>query len=122
MVDVLHGNQRATDVLLQLAHGGLAISIITYGELNEGAYYARDQQALAGLQSFVASMELLPLSIPVIEHFGRLRGSLPRRHRQQVGDMDLLIAATALEHHLSLLTNNRRDFTLVPGLRLLQYP
>ena len=36
--------------------------------------------------------------------------------------MDLLIAATALEHHLALLTNNRRDFTLVPGLRLLQYP
>jgi predicted nucleic acid-binding protein len=32
--------------------------------------------------------------------------------------MDLLIAATAIEHGMTLLTLNVRDFRLVPGLSL----
>jgi predicted nucleic acid-binding protein len=40
--------------------------------------------------------------------------------RQQIGDLDLLIAATALEHNLTLLTRNVRDFQHVPGLKLYQ--
>lgn len=34
--------------------------------------------------------------------------------------MDLLIAATALEHDLTLLTYNLRDFRLIPDLKLHQ--
>ncbi len=32
--------------------------------------------------------------------------------------MDLLIAATALEHNLNLLSNNRKHFENIEGLRL----
>ena len=35
-----------------------------------------------------------------------------------IGDMDLLIAATALRHELTLLTNNRRHFNRIPSLAL----
>ncbi|MDQ2787365.1 MAG: type II toxin-antitoxin system VapC family toxin [Chloroflexota bacterium] len=43
-----------------------------------------------------------------------------RNQRQQLGDMDLLIAATALHHGLTFMTNNLRDFQHVPGLVFYQ--
>ena len=121
IIQVLPGDQAATTTLEDLAEAGLAISLITYGELYEGSYYAKaPQAALATLADFLIDKELVPLSKAVIERFAILRGQLPRIVRQQVGDMDLLIAATAIEHDLTLLTLNRRDFQLLPGLSLYQ--
>jgi tRNA(fMet)-specific endonuclease VapC len=37
-----------------------------------------------------------------------------------ISDMDLLIAATAMHHNLTLVTRNHRHFERVPNLRL--YP
>jgi len=60
---------------------------------------------------------VLPLTTAIMERFAIVRGQLSRPQRQQIGDMDLLIAATALHHDLTLLTRNTRDFRLVPGLK-----
>jgi hypothetical protein len=49
--------------------------------------------------------------------FGRERGRL-RAAGLTIGDFDLLIAATALQYDLTLLTNNRRHFERVEGLRI----
>jgi predicted nucleic acid-binding protein len=106
---------------LELASSGLAVSIITYGELYEGAAFAHDPTpALAGLRSFLKGKAILPLTQPVMERFGQVRGSLPRQIRQQIGDLDILIAATCLEHDLTLLTRNRKDFHKIPHLKLYQ--
>jgi len=119
IIDVLHNLQPAVDTLVRLTPEGLAVSLVSYGEAYEGAYYARDREAaLAGLNMFLQEKELLPLTKEVLECFAVVRGHLPRPARQQVGDMDLLIAATALTHDLTLLTRNERDFKLVPGLKL----
>ena len=119
LIDVIHGQEDAIETLAALALNGVAISYITYAELFEGAYYARNRDRdLQALHDLLIGKDLLPLSLDVLERFAVLRGSLPRQHRQQLGDMDLLIAATALTHELTILTGNRRDFTLVPGLAL----
>lgn len=119
-IQVLHGDSDASQALIAHAPQGLAISLITYGELFEGAYYARDpQRALASLQAFLDGKDLVPLTTAVMERFAILRGQLPRQIRQQVGDLDLLIAATAIEHDLRLFTYNRKDFQLIPGLMLV---
>jgi len=121
IVDVLHGQQPETQTLLDLAQLGLAVSIITYGELYEGAYYARNrEQALVGVRAFLMAKDVLPLTLPIMERFAIIRGSLSRSVRQQIGDMDLLIAATALEHELTLVTHNLRDFEQIPDLKLYQ--
>jgi predicted nucleic acid-binding protein len=120
-LDVLNGQDTAIQTLLELVPAGLAVSIITYGELYEGAYYARNPEAaLAGLEAFLEGKEILPLSQAVMEHFAIVRGALPRQIRQQIGDMDILIAATALEHDLTLLTRNLKDFQQIPDLKLYQ--
>ena len=121
IVDALHGLPAALQTLTDLAPQGLAVSLISYGELYEGAYYARQPEvALAGLARFLQGYTLLPLTTAIMERFAIVRGQLPRPVRQQVGDMDLLIAATALTHELTLVTRNLRDFTLIPGLTLYQ--
>lgn len=103
---------------MDLAAGGLAISIVTYGELYERAFYARDASALSGLMSFLEGVEVLPLTIRIVELFATVRGSLSRNVRQQIGDFDLLTAATALVHSCTLLTYNRKDFDLITGVLL----
>ncbi|MBI4493912.1 MAG: type II toxin-antitoxin system VapC family toxin [Chloroflexi bacterium] len=54
-----------------------------------------------------------------MQRFARIRGQL-RRSGRVVGDPDLLIAATALHHHLILVTRNLRDFSRIPDLKLYQ--
>ena len=48
---------------------------------------------------------------------GRLRVEL-RRQGINVAALDLMIAAVALVHDLTLVTNNTKDFQNIPGLRL----
>jgi tRNA(fMet)-specific endonuclease VapC len=121
IVDVLNGQEKAIKTVLELAPAGLAVSIISYGELYEGAAFARDPApALSGLRSFLKEKAILPLTQPIMERFARIRGSLPKPVRQQIGDFDILIAATCLEHDLTLLTRNRKDFQQIPHLKLYQ--
>ncbi len=54
-----------------------------------------------------------------MRRFARLRGHL-RQAGQLIGDPDILIAATALQHELILLTHNRKHFARIPGLNLYQ--
>jgi predicted nucleic acid-binding protein len=81
VVDVLNGQETAIDTVLELVPSGLAVSIITYGELYEGATFAHDPEpALAGLRAFLKGKDILPLTQPVMERFARIRGSLSPEH------------------------------------------
>jgi predicted nucleic acid-binding protein len=69
------------------------------------------------LEEFLAGVVVLGLDEEICKRFGQFRGSLGKRG-QTVGDFDLLIAATALLHNLTLLTNNRKHFEGVAGLQI----
>jgi predicted nucleic acid-binding protein len=78
IVDVLHSHYVASQTLIELSPHGLAVSLISYGELYEGAYYAHDPHAaIGGLTAFLTSKQLLPLTKPIMERFGIARGQLP---------------------------------------------
>ncbi len=62
--------------------------------------------------------------ISTTEEVARLAGSLKSRYARQGVTLDLpdmIVAATALEHGLTLMTDNRRDFPL-PELQLYPLP
>ncbi len=48
---------------------------------------------------------------------GRIRGS-QLRQGVSYASIDLLIAATALVHDLTLVTHNTKDFARIPDLRI----
>ena len=120
IVDCLNDRQDALQTVRTLSREGVRTSIITYAELYQGAYYARDPAAaLRFLAEFLQGIPILPLSVAVAERFAVVRGALSRQHRQQIGDK-LQIAATALDGDLKLVTRNMWDFSLVPRLKIYE--
>lgn len=120
VADFLADRRDARSLLLALRPSGLAISIITYGEIYDGVYGGRDPGgAERTFQQFLRVTPVLPLTRPVMRRFAVLRAEL-RQRKQSVADPDLLIAATALHFGRMLVTRNLRDFARVPGLALHQ--
>jgi len=118
VVEHLHGAKPVTQRLRELEKQGLAISVISLAELWEGVYYSRDpERSQAGLEEFLSGVFVIDLDREICKQFGRLRGRL-RKEGRLIGDFDLLIGATALQHHCTLLTNNRRHFEAIEGLRI----
>ena len=118
VVDYLKGRTPVVDRLHILAPEGLAISLITYGEIYEGIYFGQNsEQHESGFRNFLRGVVLLPLDRAVMRRFARVRGDL-RSKGQLIGDPDLLIAATALHHDLTLLTHNVRHFGRIAGLKV----
>lgn len=117
VVDYLVGKQQAIVLLSTLAREGIAISLITFGEIYEGIYYGRDpQRSEEGFRKFLRGVTVLPLNRSIMQHFGRIRGDL-RRRGLLIGDPDILIAATTMYHDLTLVTRNRKDYERIPALK-----
>jgi tRNA(fMet)-specific endonuclease VapC len=119
VIDHLNHIERVTTRLEQLAPEGLALSIISLAELYEGVYYASAPVASeTALQRFLdPELSILNIDEETCKIFGKERGRL-RAAGLMIGDCDLLIGATALRRNLTLLTNNRRHFERIEGLRL----
>ena len=116
----LRGRPAVVDALRSLAPDGLAISLVTCGEIYEGSSSGRDPVGSErAFRQFLRAVDVLPLTRPIGRRFARIRGDL-RRRGQVIGDPDLLIAATALHHDLTLVTGNRGHFQRIPDLRM--YP
>ena len=122
MVDHLENHPGAIQLLERLAPAKIAISIITYLEAYEGVERSPDRQAAeAKLHAFVNRVPVLPLSRAVARRCAALRHALRRQgKRVDRRALDLLIAATALEHDLTLVTRNVEDFEDIPGLKLYE--
>ena len=73
---------------------------------------------MARFRRFLERLTLLPLDDATMEVFARIRADL-RRQGQLIPDLDLLIAATAIHHEITLLTRNVRHFARIPGLKLI---
>ena len=94
------------------------ISSVTRAELLYGARRsARVAETLRLLAAFFAPLVSLPFDDACAEHYGALRASLAVAGRP-IGPNDLLIAATALAHDLTLVTHNLREFSRVAGLKV----
>jgi tRNA(fMet)-specific endonuclease VapC len=97
VVDWLHGKPPAVELLTALAVSGLAISLITYGEIYEGIFFGRDpKQSERVFRQFLRSVDVLPLTKPIMRRFARIRGQL-RQQGLLIPDPDLLNRHSSLQ-------------------------
>src|SRR5437016_1706931 len=96
--------------------GEMAMSAITYGELMYGAekshHPKKAKEALIELSSLIPP---LPLTIHVSEHYAKIRATLEKQGKP-IGNNDLWISSHALALHVTLVTNNVKEFSRVPHL------
>jgi len=96
--------------------GRLSISTVTLGELFTWALRANaSPQRRQSLIELLNDVAVLDFTAKVAQEFGSLRAGLLDAGTP-MPDMDLLIAATAIAHNLTLVTHNTQDFANVPGL------
>lgn len=99
-------------------HHQLCISTITLMELIYGAEKsAAPERNLEVIEGFAARLDVLTYDIEAAAHSGQLRAELARGGTP-IGPYDQMIAGHARSRGLIVVTNNRREFERVPGLRV----
>jgi predicted nucleic acid-binding protein len=104
----------------------MALSFITVGEvyagyrkqINKGEWPESRMQILEARLQIVA---IVPYDLEVCRTYGDLKTKLrnPDGSQRNIGVNDLWIAACAVRHSLKLVTNNRKDFSDIPGLEII---
>ncbi|MEQ8466434.1 PIN domain-containing protein [Coleofasciculus sp. E2-BRE-01] len=95
----------------------ICTSIIVACELRFGARKKNSPQLTQNIEAILDSLEILPLTYPVEQYYAEIRTHLEQQGTP-IGGNDLLIAAHALSLNLTVITNNVREFSRVPNLKL----
>lgn len=102
-------NAPGTDLLSQGLQGFGAYSIISKIEL---LGFEQSETAEMQARQLLSRLIELPLTTEVAE------STVILRQRYRIKIPDAIIAATALEHSLALVTRNQSDFAKIDGLNL----
>jgi predicted nucleic acid-binding protein len=87
----------------------LCISVITVDEIVFGLRRRGSARLTAWFDGFVEQVQVLEIGLPVARRAGELRALLQASGQVRT-QADMLIAATAQVHGLTLVTRNTRDF------------
>jgi tRNA(fMet)-specific endonuclease VapC len=111
----MQGRSEVVARLTAKERDGLAISVVTLAELYEGIESTKDPDiARPVLDDFLKLVTVIPFSSKVAARFGTEAARL-RRLGQRLPDFDLVIAVTAIQHGLTLLTEDHH-FGRIPHL------
>jgi len=100
----------------------IALSPLVIAELDYGAKVShKAKENLEKLYRFVDIVQVVPFDIECAKAFGTIKSRL-RSLGKPTGEVDALIAATALAHEAILVTANKRHFENIEGLKVEVWP
>lgn len=98
----------------------IVLSAITLAESLFGARKNGSQKLLSVISLFREIFPVQPWNSDAAEVYSKIRAEMEGRG-QPIGNMDMLIAASAIASGCTLVTNNERHFRRVPGLTLANW-
>lgn len=103
--------------LYLIEHQHWSLSAMSLYEMERGLMEKRATRMLAHFDVLIQSSNILPVSVPVLHRAANLWITAKRQAKSR-NDADLIIAATALEYELVLVTGNTRHFDWIEGLQI----
>ena len=98
--------------------GDLVLSSVTVSELYYGSYKSLHiEKNLLALEHFLRPFDILEYGIKASIEYGKIRANLEKSGKV-IGGLDMMIAAHALSHNKTLVTNNTKEFERVENLQL----
>lgn len=108
-------NQKVLDWFDAQIEDSLYLSVVTIGEIEKGIAKIADPTRKLNYENFLQKLiyrfdtRILSVDVSIIRRWGTLCGTL-ELHGRVLPLIDSLIAATALEHDLTVVTRNADDF------------
>lgn len=114
-IALIKGKTKVVEHIRQAGVDECKISDITLAELYFGAFKSGHKEHFEDVTVIMNLFDQYP--IDALKKYGEIRWML-EREGMKIGDMDMFIAATALEENLIIVTGNTEHFSRVPGLKV----
>lgn len=113
----MRGHGRVEERLRAVPPSSVCMSAVTLGQLHFGARLRKSKKLLAHVELAAAEISVVPFNRQAAIRFGQLAADLSDAGTR-IGELDTMIAAHALSLGLTLVTNNTKHFSVVPGLTI----
>ena len=114
---LIRGDHEAVTKKFSELYDSCAISSITAAELQYGAKKRNNKQLTQKVKAFCDLVEIIPWDEDAAKAYAKLRVEL-ETSGTPIGNMDMLIAASALARKAVLVTNNTEHFSRIKDLKL----
>ena len=103
----------------QICASEISLAELTYGAMNSGDF-ERHIKEPEWLRQYITIYNISD----VFEEYGLIRCALKKIKKdldKEVGQFDMLIGATALHYGLTVVTDNIKHFSLMPGVKCVNW-
>ena len=114
-IALIKEKQSVVEHIRQVGVDECKVSDITLAELFFGAYKSEREEHFEDVIEIMNLFEQYPIAY--LKEYGKIRYLLEKSGKK-IGDMDMFIAATALEEDLIVVTGNVDHFNRIPGLKI----
>ncbi len=118
-IEIMRGNLEVAKMrMTEDGFSNYAIPSVVVGELWTGVHKSKRVHENSNLLNrFLAPFEIVPFDTLCAEKYGEVRACLEQAG-SKIGNNDTMIAAVALSHNATVVTNNLKDFSRVAGLKV----
>jgi tRNA(fMet)-specific endonuclease VapC len=121
VVAFLNGNKSVLRKI-RFEINNIALSTLVVAELDYGAKVSQKaKENRERLYRFIDAVLIAPFDIECAKIFGTIKSKL-RSIGRPTGEVDALIAATAMAHNATLVTANKKHFENIEGLKVEVWP
>ncbi|MEX2410727.1 MAG: type II toxin-antitoxin system VapC family toxin [Candidatus Paceibacterota bacterium] len=114
-------SQSIREHLLNTSPARVKIPVIVHSELLYGVEKSsRKSENSAKLKEFLSPFEIVPYTERMSDTYAEIRAKCTKKG-SIVGPNDLLIAAIVMASNGTLVTRNMKEFSRVPGLKLVEW-
>jgi tRNA(fMet)-specific endonuclease VapC len=117
---IRHPNGPIARRIAEVGQAEVCTSIIVAAEVRYGAAKRKSSELSARCEAALQVLDVLPFAAPADDVYARMRAQLQAAGRP-IGSNDMLIAAHALTLGFTIVTDNEREFSRVPGLAYVNW-